>query len=75
MKSKYLFGDIVVVDGENLGVVVKTWERMTGGKEGYHYEVYVRMYNGIKEYEEDQIERYRVRHKYLSEEELEWQNN
>lgn len=67
----YLFGDIVVVDGENIGVIVKTWDSM---KKGYFYEVYVRMYNGIKEYPESEIERYRVRHKYLSKEELEYQN-
>ena len=69
-KTKYLFGDIVVVDEMFIGVVVKSWE----DKKGYYYEVYVRSYNGIKEYREEQIERYRVRHKELNEEELEWQN-
>jgi hypothetical protein len=76
MKPLYLFGDIVVVDIENIGVIVKSW----GGKawqeeSGYHYEVYVRMYNAIKNYSENEIERYRVRHKYLSQEELEYQAN
>lgn len=71
---KYVFGDIVVVDGENIGVIVKSWGRSTKGNAPYH-EVYVRMYNGIKEYTEDKMERYLVRHKYLSEEELEWQAN
>lgn len=71
---KFTFGDIVVVDGENIGVVVKSWGRSSQGKPPYH-EVYVRMYNGIKDYQEDQMERYLVRHKYLSEEELEWQSN
>lgn len=75
---KYTFGDIVIVDGENLGVVVKCWlgnilkpknERVP------KYEVYVRMYNGIVNYKEDEIERYLVRHKYLSEEEKEYQFN
>ena len=75
---KYTFGDIVIVDGENLGVVVKCWvgnilkpksERVP------NYEVYVRMYNCIKEYKETELERYMVRHKYLSEEEKEYQNN
>ena len=69
-KTKFLFGDIVVVDEMFIGVVVKTWE----DKEGYYYEVYVRSYNTIKEYREEQIERYRVRHKELDEEELGWQN-
>lgn len=68
---KYAFGDIVVVDNENIGVVVKSWLR----DNGISYEVYVRMYNGISEYDETKVERYMVRHKYLSEEELEYQNN
>lgn len=71
---KYTFGDIVVVDGENIGVIVKSWGKSNKGNPPYH-EVYVRMYNVIKEYTEDQMERYLVRHKYLSEDELEWQAN
>lgn len=68
--AEFLFGDIVVVDDNLIGVVVKTWE----DNKGFYYEVYVRVYNHIKEYREEEIERYRVRHKYLSEEEMEWQN-
>ena len=71
---KYTFGDIVIVDGENIGVIVKSWGMSNKGNPPYH-EVYVRMYNAIKDYPEDQMERYLVRHKYLSEEELEWQSN
>lgn len=77
---KYAFGDIVVVEGENIGVIVKTWEsinRIKGNqkfKDKYYYEVYVRMHNSIIDYTESNIERYMVRHKYLSEEEKEWQN-
>ncbi len=67
--AKYLFGDIVVVDEYQIGVIVKTWEN----NKGYYYEVYVRGYNCIKEYEEEKVERYRVRHKYLSDEEYGWQ--
>ena len=69
-RAKFLFGDIVVVEDNLIGVIVKTWE--TKGE--YYYEVYVRMYNHIVEYDEQDIERYRVRHKYLDEEELQWQN-
>ena len=65
---KFAFGDIVVVEGELIGVVVKCWTNRT-------YEVYVRVFRGIKEYKEDEIERYMVRHKYLSDEELQWQRN
>ena len=71
-KPLFLFGDVVVVDVNLIGVVVKTWQRMEGS---YYYEVYVRNYNRITEYEEREIDRYRVRHKYLDEEELMWQNN
>lgn len=67
----FLFGDIVVVDVDQIGVVVKTWEN----NKGFTYEVYVRSYNKINVYEEREMDRYRVRHKYLSEEELRWQNS
>lgn len=67
----FLFGDIVVVDVDQIGVVVKTWEN----NKGYTYEVYVRSYNKINTYEEREMDRYRVRHKYLDEEELMWQNS
>lgn len=70
---KFTFGDIVVVDEENIGVVVKSWGMSSKGNPPYH-EVYVRMYNVIKDYTEDKMERYLVRHKYLSEEEKEWQS-
>lgn len=69
-KPLYLFGDIVVVEENLIGVVVKTWENLNG----YSYEVYVRMWNKIHTYSEKDIARYRVRHKYLNEEELEYQN-
>ena len=69
---KYTFGDIVIVDDDNIGVIVKCWTSFT---HNYSYELYVRNYNGIKEYKENEIERYMVRHKYLSEEEKEYQYN
>lgn len=76
---KFTFGDIVVVDGENIGVVVKCWcAPLAGpnvGKKGPHYEVYVRIFNSIQEFDENEMERYMVRHKYLTEEEKEWQQN
>ncbi len=69
---KFTFGDIVVVDKINIGVVVKCW---TSFDKDYSYEVYVRMDNCIREYKENEIERYMVRHKYLSDEEQEYQFN
>ena len=70
---KFTFGDIVVVDTDNIGVVVKCWIKNNG--EEFSYEVYVRNYNAIKEYKEEEIERYMVRHKYLSDEEKVYQFN
>lgn len=67
---KFLFGDIVVVEDCLIGVIVKSWESL---KRGRHYEVYVRNYNCIKEYDECDIERYKVRHKELNEEEMYYQ--
>lgn len=72
---KFTFGDIVIVDEENIGVVVKSWISFKDNIKYFKYDVYVRNYNLIKEYEEEEIERYMVRHKYLSEEEKVYQYN
>ena len=65
-EPKYNFGDIVVVEDTLIGVVVKSWERLEGG--GFQHEVYVRSFNGIVNYEENNIERF-VYDKELPEEE------
>lgn len=70
---KLVFGDIVVVDGDQIGVVVKNWGRAIVGNKPPHVEVYVRSYNAIKEYPVSEVERYQVRHKYLNEEEIKYQ--
>lgn len=70
--SKFTFGDIVVVDGNLIGVVVKSWQKSLKGKPAYH-EVYVRSYNTIKNYTEKEMQRYMVRHKELSEKEMYYQ--
>ena len=73
---KYCFGDIVVVDGNYIGVVVKSWIKYINNRPASHnYDVYVRTYDSIVNYTEEQIERYMVRHKYLNEEEAEYQYN
>lgn len=69
---KLVFADIVVVDDDQIGVVVKNWGRSSNGREP-HVEVYVRSYNAIKEYPISEVERYQVRHKYLEDEELQYQ--
>lgn len=71
IKLKFLFGDIVVVNKKQIGVVVKTWEKLALNT--YEYEVYNRMTCKIESYLEKDIERYRVRHKYLDKQEMEWQ--
>lgn len=68
----FCFGDIVVVEGNLIGVVVKSW---VGNTTGVTHEVYVREYNGIREYPERDIQRYMVRHKYLDDEEMAYQSN
>lgn len=70
---KFCFGDIVVVENSLIGVVVKSWSS-TRQRETNH-DVYVRMYNEIREYNESEMERYMVRHKYLDDQEIEWQEN
>lgn len=70
---KFCFGDIVVVEGNLIGVIVKSWVTYSQGKSIRNYDVYVRMKNAIVNYRENEIERYMVRHKYLSEEEMEYQ--
>lgn len=73
--EELLFGDIVVVEENLIGVVVKCWIGSALTKPIRKYDVYVREYNSIKSYDENNIERYRVRHKYLSKEELEYQQS
>lgn len=72
---QFCFGDIVVVDEIEIGVIVKSWIHPTDNGKEYNYDVYVREYNEIKNYKESEIQRYMVRHKYLSEEEQEYQYN
>ena len=69
---KFCFGDIVVVENNLIGVVVKSW---IGNDGGYNYDVYIRNYNRILNYPQKYVERYMVRHKELNEEEIEYQNN
>lgn len=69
---KFTFGDIVVVEGNLIGVIVKSWVH---NNNNIKHEVYVRSLNEIREYMEPDIERYLVRHKELGEEEMEWQHN
>ncbi len=62
----------MVVEKDLIGVVVKSWGKSSKGNPPYH-KVYVRNHREILDYTEDEMERYLVRHKELSEEELAWQ--
>jgi len=62
----FQFGNIVVVDGNQVGVIVKSWS----GKNGYSHDVYVRGYNSIKTFYELDIQHY-IYNKELCEEERE----
>lgn len=66
---KYCFGDIVVVNGEDIGVIVKSWL----SQPEITHEVYIRNENSITTFKESDIERYMVRHKELNDEEKEYQ--
>jgi len=68
---KFLFGDIVIIEGNLVGVIVKSWISM---QRGNNYDVYVRNYNSVINYNEEVIERYKVRHKELVGDELYYQN-
>lgn len=70
----FCFGDIVVIEDALIGVVVKDWCPVSNSKEPSH-DVYVREYNTIKKYNESEMQRYMVRHKYLNDEEIEYQKN
>lgn len=70
---RFTFGDIVVVEENLIGVVVKSWQKSLTGNKPVHHEVYVRSFNTIKEYTEDEMQRYMVRHKELNEEEMYYQ--
>ena len=67
---KFCFGDIVVVEGNLIGVILKSCISREN-----NYDVYVRSYNRILNYPESKIERYMVRNNELNDEELEWQSN
>ena len=51
--AKFQFCNVVVVDDNQVGVIVKTWG--ASSKRGTHYDVYVRSYNCVKEYDECDI--------------------
>lgn len=64
---KFQFGNVVVVDENQIGVIVKSWGK--GSQTGYYtHDVYVRSYNEVRCYPEGEIKHF-VYSKELSEEE------
>ena len=70
MNPKFQFGNVVVVEVDQIGVIVKSWKNNYGG---YDHDVYVRSYsyNSVKCYPDDEIKHF-VYSKELSEEECEF---
>ena len=50
---KFQFSNVVVVRKNLIGVIVKTWG--ASKNRGIHYEIYVRSWNRIEEFDEDEI--------------------
>lgn len=68
----FQFGNVVVTDGGQIGVICKTW----GGSQSrpHHYDVYVRSLNALREYDEDTLRHY-VYSKELMDDETEYYDN
>lgn len=67
-KPIFQFGNVVIVDHDNIGVIIKIWN---GGVRGYNYDVYVRNYNGVKNYNETDINHF-IFSKELTKKELQF---
>ena len=61
---KFQFGNVVVVDEDKVGVIIKSWANLT-------YDVYVRSYGLIREYKEPNIKHF-VYGKYIPESDLDF---
>jgi len=70
-KPRFQFSNVVVIEDDLIGVILKTWDKLTGDLRGYNYDVYVRSFNKIVNYKEDQIKHF-VYSKELEEEEKEF---
>ncbi len=66
--AKFQFSNVVVVDGDNVGVIVKSWHHNDGS---YNHDVYVRYHSVIKNYHETEIKHF-VYSKELHDEEREY---
>ena len=69
--SKFQFSNVVVVDDDQIGVIVKTY---SSGKGRFSYDIYVRSYNSIHVYPEGKIKHF-VYSKHLADDEYEFYND
>ena len=53
---KFQFSNVVVVRTNLVGVIVKTWSATK--MRGVHYDVYVRSWNRIEEFDEEEIKHF-----------------
>ena len=53
---KFQFSNVVVVRKNLVGVIVKTWG--ASKHRGVHYDVYVRSWNRIEEFDEEEIKHF-----------------
>jgi hypothetical protein len=70
-EPKFHFAEVVVVNEQQIGVILKSWDRNSEGN--YYYEVYVRSNNAIQEFHQNQITKF-IWHKELSEDDLQYYN-
>lgn len=56
VEAKFQFSNVVVVRKNLIGVIVKTWG--ASKIRGIHYDIYVRSWNGIEEFDEDEIKHF-----------------
>lgn len=63
------FGEIVIVEKNLVGVIVKCWT----SQKGDNYDIYVRSYNAISNYSENEIHKF-IYDKELTDEQLEFYN-
>jgi len=55
-QPQFQFANVVVDKDGNIGVIVKTW----GASENrpHHYDVYIRSFNGVREYDQHELFHY-----------------
>jgi hypothetical protein len=58
---KFQFSNVVVVETDLIGVVVKVWNY---NEDDYSYDIYIQKYSIIKNYNEDEIQQFVYSHEF-----------